>query len=397
MGIGFSITTSNADNLAFTNYMNAALFDPTYQAERILNFVNVPITLDLMQSSYLDTQAPLSGADMANAVNFTPGQFGLAMNAAFGDPTIWSDGKLNSYNAGLSTYLNYMYSNGYFDLNPFSTGLSNINWNFDLNLAALGDFSGINVSNNIDKKDNSDKSVFEKKVKLLSECGDYDEEIANIRKQMGIDYKKGIKEIDKLLDKVDSTTLHKNANDFYKEDFEKVQENAATIANQWASRIANTTPTSDDELKVSMSGVNKNNILDVLGNFITNEDYVKKGSAEWHTLIENNFKEISKILIDKAKEMKKETKDDSTKQAIETLISSVKNTSSVPEQVNNTYELFKKLREIQAQNRDKDAYTRYGISADKVDNNRVSNVATARYNKEVNAYKQQKAKLDKAA
>ncbi len=398
MSMGFNITTNNADTAAFLNWMNAAWYDPTYRGNVLLDYVNIPVTMDLIQPTGGERRAPLNGYDMNNAVSFLPGEFGLAMHAALTDPTIWSDGTLSNFDIGLSSYLNASYANGFFDLNPFAVGLNNnVNWNFNLNWSAFDNLIPTNVTYNLDKKDNNDKTVFEKKVKLLAECGDFDDEIEEIRKKIGSDYKKGIKEIDKLFEKVDATTLHEKANELYKEDFETVQENAANIANQWASKIANVQPTNNANFKVSMSGVNKNNILDVLGNFITNEDYVTKGSAEWKTLIENNFKEISKILIDKAKEMKKEAKDDSTKQAIEALINNVKKANSNEQKVDNTYELFKKLREIQAQNRDKDAYNRYGIPADKVDNNRVSNVATATYNKEVAEYKKQKAKLDKAA
>lgn len=399
MSMGFNITTSNADTAAFLNWMNAAWYDPTYRGNVLLDYVNIPVTMDLIQPTGGERRAPLNGYDMSNAVNFLPGQFGLSMHAALTDPSIWSDGTLSNFDIGLSSYLNASYANGFFDLNPFAVGLNNnVNWNFDLNWGAFGNILGSYVpetaADDADKLNNSDKAKFERKIKLLSECGDYDDKIDAIRKKIGNDYKKGIKEIDKLLDEVDSTTLHEKANELYKADFESRQEKAEQYSEQWARQIANSTDAKN--FKVSMSGVTKDNILDVLGAFLRNEQYVQAGSASWKTLIENNFKEISKLLLAKAEEMKKSTKNNQYKTDIKSVMDAIKSAKTPQEQVTNTYNLFETLRRIQAENNDKGVYQRYGIPADKIDNNRASNVATANYTKEKNAYKSQQ-KLDKAA
>ena len=52
MGMGISITTSNADTLAFTNWMDAAWYDPTTRGDHILSSVNGAVTLDLIQTPF---------------------------------------------------------------------------------------------------------------------------------------------------------------------------------------------------------------------------------------------------------------------------------------------------------------------------------------------------------
>ena len=337
---------------------------------------------------------------MNNAVYSNPSQFGLLMNAAFADPSIYSDGSLNNYNTGLTAYLNAAYANSFSNLNPFASALGNINWNFDLNWGALNNINlglGLGTVTSLNdpyKTQTSDQAKFERKVKLVLECGDYEEEIAAIRNKMGGNYKKGIKEIDKLIKTIDSEELHDAAKSLYEEDFESAQEKAANIANNWATQIYN--QGMNPNFKVSMSGVTKDNILDVLGNFLTNEK-VTSNAVTWKTLIENNFKQISKVLISKAKEMKKEAKDDATKQAIDNLITQVKGAKTPENEINTTYELFKKLREIQTKTSDAEAFSRYGIPQDKIDSNQSLTVAQDKFKEETEEYTKQKAHLDKNA
>lgn len=397
MGMGFSITTSNADTQNFINWMDAALHSPTYDGNIMLDYINIPVTMELLQPGHPEVIAPINAYDIQNSYTMNGGQFGLAMHAALTDPSLWSTGTLNNYNIGLSSYLNASYANGFNNLNPFRASLGN--FNFKLNLDALGGGGSIHVpsvpgADDADNTSSTDQAIFNRKVKLISECGDYDEKISEIRKKMGFDYKKGIKMLDELMKEIDSTTLNDKANELYKEDFETRQENAASYSAQWAKQIANSTDAKN--FKVNMYGVTKDNILDVLGNFITNEQYVQAGSASWKTLIENNFSEISKILISKAEAMRKSTKNDQYKAEIKSVIDQIKAAKTPQEQVNNTYNLFNTLRKIQAENNDKGAYERYGVPSDKVDPNRATQVATANYNKEKNAYNAQN-KLDTAA
>ncbi len=387
MGMGFSITTSNADTQNFINWMDAALHSP-YDGNIMLDYINIPVTMELLQPGYPEVIAPINAYDIQNSYTMTGGQFGLAMHAALTDPSLWSTGTLNNYNIGLSSYLNASYANGFNNLNPFRASLGN--FNFSLNLDALGGGGiyspSVTTADDADNTSTTDKAIFNRKVKLISKCGDYDDKISEIRKKIGLDYKKGIKMLDELMKEIDSTTLNEKANELYKEDFKTRQENAANIANQWASKIASTTPNSGSNFKVSMSGVTKDNILDVLGNFITNEEYVKAGSAEWKTLIENNFSEISKILIAKAEEMMKSAKNNQYKAEIKSVVDKIKAAKTPQQQVNNTYNLFSTLRKIQAENNDKDAYERYGVPANKIEASRAANVATANYQKETKAY-----------
>ena len=387
MGMGFSITTSNADTQNFINWMDAALHSPTYDGNIMLDYINIPVTMELLQPGYPEVIAPINAYDIQNSYTMTGGQFGLAMHAALTDPSLWSTGTLNNYNIGLSSYLNASYANGFNNLNPFRASLGN--FNFKLNLDALGGGGSIHVpsvpgADDADNTSSTDQAIFNRKVKLISECGDYDEKISEIRKKMGFDYKKGIKMLDELMKEIDSTTLNDKANELYKEDFETRQENAASYSDQWAKQIANSTDAKN--FKVNMYGVTKDNILDVLGNFITNEQYVQAGSASWKTLIENNFSEISKILISKAEAMRKSTKNDQYKAEIKSVIDQIKAAKTPQEQVNNTYNLFNTLRKIQAENNDKGAYERYGVPANKIEASRAANVATANYQKETKAY-----------
>lgn len=393
MGYSFSINTNNADTIAFTNMMDAAWYNPTYQGNVDLKFVDIPVTLGMLQSTYGEQRAPLNGYDMSNAVNFTPGQFGLAMNAAFGDSSIWSDGTLSNYDIGLSAFLQQQYASDFFKLNPFTEGFGNsFNWTFSLgdafNFDGIGGGSSVVSANDPYKEQNSDKAKFDRKVRLVSEIGDYDEEIEKIKKAIGTDYKKGIIEIDKLIKKIDSEELHEAAKSIYEEDFEATQENAANIANNWVTQIEN--QGLDPNFKVNMSGVTKDNILDVLGNFLTNEK-VKSNAVTWNTLIENNFKEISKVLIEKAKEMKKGA-DDATKTSIDNAIKQVKdakNSDDVNTKITSIYTLFSTLRGMQTKASDNGAFSRYGIPQDKINANEKTEVAQNKFKEEAKAYKEQ--------
>ncbi len=393
MGYSFSINTNNADRIAFTNMMDAAWYNPTYQGNVDLKFVDIPVTLGMLQSTYGEQRAPLNGYDMSNAVNFTPGQFGLAMNAAFGDPTIWSDGTLSNYDIGLSAFLQHQYASDFFKLNPFTEGFGNsFNWTFSLgdafNLGNIGGGSSVISANDPYKVQNTDKAKFERKVRLVSEIGDYDDKVEEIKNKIGTNYKKGIEEIDKLIKEIDADKLKQAAESLYEEDFEATQENAANIANNWATQIYN--QGMNPNFKISMSGVTKDNILDVLGNFITNEK-VTSNAVTWNTLIENNFKEISQVLIEKAKEMKKGA-DSSTKTAIDNAIKQVKdskNSDKVNDKITSIYNLFSTLRGMQTKASDEGAFSRYGIPQDKINANEKTEIAQNKFKEEAKAYKEQ--------
>ncbi len=393
MGYSFSISTNNADTIAFTNMMDAAWYNPTYQGNVDLKFVDIPVTLGMLQSTYGEHRAPLNGYDMSNAVNFTPGQFGLAMNAAWGDPSIWSDGTLSNYDIGLSAFLQHQFASDFFNVHPFTESFGNsFNWSFNLgnafNFGSIGGGSSVISANDPYKEQNTDKAKFERKVRLVSEIGDYDEEIEKIRKAIGSDYQKGIKEINKLIKNIDSNELHEAAESLYEEDFEATQEKAESIANNWVTQIEN--QGMNPNFKVNMSGVTKDNILDVLGNFLTNET-VKSNSVTWNTLIENNFKEISNILIDKAKEMKKGA-DNATKTNIDNAIKKVKdakNSNDVNTKITSVYTLFSTLRGMQTKASDEGAFSRYGIPQDKINANKKTDIAQKRFEQEADAYETQ--------
>ena len=66
-------------------------------------------------------------------------------------------------------------------------------------------------------------------------------------------------------------------------------------------------------------------------------------------------------------------------------------------EINTTYELFKKLREIQTKTSDAEAFSRYGIPQDKIDSNQSLTVAQDKFKEETEEYTKQKAHLDKNA
>lgn len=399
MGYSFSINTNNADTIAFTNMMDAAWYNPTYQGNVDLKFVDIPVTLGMLQSTYGEQRAPLNGYDMSNAVNFTPGQFGLAMNAAWADPSIWSDGTLSNYDIGLSAFLQHEYASDFFNLNPFAEGFGNsMNWTFSLgnafNFSGIGGGSSVVSANDPYKEQNTDKAKFDRKVRLVSEIGDYDDKIEEIKNKIGTDYKKGIEEIDKLIKTIDANKLQEAAKSIYEEDFEETQENAASIANNWVTQFEN--QGLNPNFKVNMAGVTKDNILDVLGNFLTNET-VKSNAVTWNTLIENNFKEISKVLIEKAKEMKKGA-DNTTKTNIDNAIKAVKNAKNADDvntKITSIYTLFSTLRGIQTKSSDNGAFSRYGLPQNKINANKKPKVAQNQFEQEAKAYKEQQEFIKK--
>jgi len=199
------------------------------------------------------------------------------------------------------------------------------------------------------------------------------------------DYDKANKKMDEFIATLNHDTLITVIQDKYKND-QNIRLNAAqNISDQWLTKINN--GTSAASFKVNMSSVNVNNILDVLGTFIARDT---SDTANWSTLIKNNYVDIKKVLVEKANQMKDSAEDDNLKTRITNAV------TDLPEAVDDTnastvskkiYNLFTILRSHQATENDKNVYERYGLpeSIEVTDAQKEAvKYATENYKKETN-------------
>ena len=355
----------SGDIYSFGNYTLANLVDPTPWANVRLEYMNIPLALT--NNFWTSAQfAPINPVDIQNSYIMPPVPFGLEMYCAFSDPTNYSDGTLRNFDIGLSAFNNKitMESLAHYGINPAKFALGSIKFgNFGtmpkINFTTPSKDNVADDSNT----DKSDKAVFERKVKLILECGDYKDEIAEIRKEMKNDYKKGIEKLDELMKEIDSDKLNEAAKKLYEKDRKEKSTSADKIADQWADKMINATPGND--FKVNTSSLTKDNVLDVIGSYMRNDKFQTGTNEMWTPLINNNFEAISKALYKKADEMKK-TASDADKAKIDKAVKNLKDAdeSARPEKCK---DLFMTLRGIQAVVNDEKASERYGVPSDKAD------------------------------
>ncbi len=373
---------SNYDIYRFGNHTFANLVDPTPSANVRLEYMGIPLALT--NNFWTGAEfAPINFFDIRNSYTMPPVPFGLQMFGTLTDPTHYSDGTLRNFDIGLSGYNNKITMDTlmHYGINPANYMFSGLKFNF-------GTTSGITFTPptqhtttvDADRVDNSDKAVFERKVKLIIECGDYKDEIAKIRKEMGNDYKKGIEKLDELMSQIDADKLNEAAKKLYQADRKNIETSAANIANNWAEAIAKKVP--GDNFEVNTSSINKNNVLDVIGNYIRHEKFSTGKSEMWNPLITANYDKLSKAIFEKAEDLKK-IASDTDKAAIDTAVKNLKDTKEAnrPEKF---YDLFKKLREIQATANDTKAAERYGVPNSIADTS-IKDAKTA-YDEEVESW-----------
>ncbi len=378
------------DIYSFGNYTFANLIDPSPWANVRLEYMNIPLALT--NNFWTTAQfAPINPVDIHNSYTMPPVPFGLEMYGIFADPTNYSDGTLRNFDIGLSGYNNKitMESLAQYGINPAKFALGGVKF------GNFGTMSGINFTKptqngNVaddDKADKSDKAVFERKVKLILECGDYKDEIAEIRKAMKNDYKKGIAKLDELMKEIDSDKLNEAAKKLYEKDLKSKTTSADKIAEQWAEVFAN--GGTDANFKVVGSSLTKDNVLDVIGSYMRNEKFQTGTPQMWTPLINNNFEAISKALYAKADDLKKSASD-ADKAKIEKAVKGLKDADESTRPAK-CQELFMTLRGIQAAANDKKAAERYGVPADKADTGVKD--AQNTFNAEQNAWNEASKKI----
>lgn len=390
----------NSDIPAFGSRMRAALNGPRPLTDLLLVAESGAISREIINNANSRHYPTLDLSLATAAPSLNPNAFGDLMRANMFNPIGFSDSALNSYELGIEI-ANLMSLNPRIDVNSEILGSINFNLTPTNNYSVLGisdrilaNLSSLNIGGGAGVlgggiNQNTDYAKFEKKVKLLNKIGDYNEEIQEVRTKMKGDYKKGIELLDAIIKNVDKSDLNDAIKEMHEEEQEAKIERAETISDAWANQIANNT---DGVLKVSTASLNKDNVLDVLGTFLTNENISKD---MWNDLVENNFRDIAKALKEKARAMKKECKDESIKQQIQAAQDKFgKVSADTPNIGQASFEFFSTLRQIEASLLDSGAAKKYGVPEGTTINNPT--VATDRYSKETAAYSKIK-KLDTAA
>lgn len=398
-------------------YMNAAWTASSGVGEDMLRLASLQSALESLNLYHSNPgRKPLNWPDAQLGIGTTPAQFGTLMHAAWTDPTVWSDGALGSYGLGLSIYNNAAYMSSINDTHPiidaynsgkfkykidgsnpysvmadFDKFISNLN---ALNAAAGGTYTpGSSVvagGSVINYKDKSDKGKFNNTVALIKAYGEktetsYDEQISKIIRDMKGDYKKGLAELKKLMNDFDTDTLYEVVKDIHHKEYDDRQTKAKTISDAWANKIAGST---DGDYKVNTSGLTADNVLDVLGTYITNSNFNIGGM--WKHLISNNFDKISKALYAKAEKMKSDGITDSEKQQIASAVSALKSAADKDKPAK-AFALFSAMRSAEASKNDKNIYNKYASEVPSA--KRKSHVETyegSKHNEEKQAYNSQR-------
>ena len=199
------------------------------------------------------------------------------------------------------------------------------------------------------------------------------------------DYKKGLAELKKLMNDFDTDTLYEVVKDIHHKEYDDRQTKAKTISDAWANKIAGST---DGDYKVNTSGLTADNVLDVLGTYITNSNFNIGGM--WKHLISNNFDKLSKALYAKAEKMKSDGITDSEKQQIASAVSALK-AAAEKDKPAKAFALFSAMRSAEASKNDKNIYNKYASEVPSA--KRKSNVETyegTKHNEEKSAYNSQR-------
>ena len=112
-------------------------------------------------------------------------------------------------------------------------------------------------------------------------------------------YKTGLAKLKAIIATFDQKKLTEVVREISHKIYDEQESKGKAISDNWANQISNAT--SKSGFKVDTSGVNKDNVLHVLGTYISNPKF--KTGGMWNALINNNYDDISKALIENAKEL----------------------------------------------------------------------------------------------
>ncbi|MCM1265371.1 MAG: hypothetical protein NC200_04145 [Candidatus Gastranaerophilales bacterium] len=292
--------------------------------------------------------------------------------------------------------------------NPFSSYSPNYSPNGAGNTgSANGAGSGDFVNN---PESNTPQSQFNSRLKLIQQyCDKYGNsvDVNEIKQKYANNPEEGVKYCDDIINnKFKQSRVEKIVKDQYQAKLDAQLEKGQSISDDWVeTAIKNGTGTPN----FNTSGVNKNNVLDVIGTFMTNDE-VKNGKVSLENIFEQPeaAAQLMNAIKAKANEMlKRPDIDDETKESIsaklEDLVDYVDNFSekygdeftsspfagspSRRQAVNKYTELFTELRTIQAQKNDEAAPEHYGLPED-------SSISLTNYtdraNEEIKAHRNRK-------
>lgn len=407
---------SYSDINAFGDYTLAALTDPTYGGEQVIRSLDNELKFQ-STFDYINQDAGYNMKFYPHYSNFaassSPSDFATVLGSTLLDGSIYSldnDSRLYSMDVGLSAYLNKSFMDSMNVGNPFQSAWDsnqfkfnftdnsiktnlpswdkvNTNWNFSITPG-----SGVSVSGkNVDYSKNSEKANFNKAVALIKAYGEktgksYDDKINKVIKDMNGNYKTGLTKLKAIIATFDQKKLTKVIREISHKIYDEQESKGKAISDNWANQISNAT--SKSGFKVDTSGVNKDNVLHVLGTYISNPKF--KTGGMWNALIKNNYDDISKALIENGKEFLKSGKctNETTKQKIKGYISSLGKDGDVSSKVSVVYNLFNILRYENATYNDNKTAKIVGGGA--VPRNKIEttpdNYQTKKYQAEKNAY-----------
>lgn len=395
-----------SDVNSFGYRMLGALTNPTYYGNLDLAFANVGLSAASTSNYAFDTLVPpINFNNVRNSYMSPPVPFGLEMYSAFADSTYFSNGLLRDYDIGLSgnNSFNFVQSMARYGINPALYGSINLDFSNLGIMGGIGNLGGINIGGSItsvnaadeSKVSNTDQAKFERKVRLIKAYDEdaYTDKISDIKSKMK-DYKDGIQKLDNLIKGLDQGKLYMAAKELYTEDHNERLSSARNISSQWFDQISSVT-TGSGNYKVNTASISKDNVLDVLGTFMTYRNNDKDQSfagihtsETWEPLINNNFDAISKALYEKAKDMKK-TANETDKKKIDEYVGILKKSQN---KASDCQKLFNVLRKIQTYNNDLKAQERYGIPSSKK-TEQIINVSGKTYEEEKSAWESAKKKL----
>ena len=401
---------------AFGAYTLAALTDPTYGGDKIIRNLNIGASLDSAYN-YINQNTGNKMEFYPHYSNFgaysSPSDFATVLGSTLSDGSIdslYNDSILNSMNVGLSAQLENSFMNSMNVGNPFQSAWDNnqfkfnftdnsiktnlpswdkvnTNWNFSITPG-----SGVSVSGqNVDYSKNSEKANFNKAVALIKAYGEktgksYDDKLNKVAQDMKGSYKTGLAKLKAIIATFDQKKLTEVVREISHKIYDEQEANGKAISDNWANQISNAT--SKSGFKVDTSGVNKDNVLHVLGTYISNPKF--KAGGMWNALIKNNYDDISKALIENGKEFLKSGKctNETAKQKIKGYISSLGKDGDVSSKVSVVYNLFNILRYENATYNDNKTAKIVGGGA--VPRNKIEttpdNYQTKKYQAEKNAY-----------
>lgn len=379
---------SYSDINAFGDYTLAALTDPTYGGEQVIRSLDNELKFQ-STFDYINQDAGYNMKFYPHYSNFgassNPSDFATVLGSTLLDGSVdslYNDSILNSMNVGLSAQLENSFMNGMNVGNPFQSAWDsnqfkfnftdnsiktnlpswdkvNTNWNFSLNPN-----TGVSVSGqNVDYSKNSEKANFNKAVALIKAYGEktgksYDDKLNKVAQDMKGSYKTGLAKLKAIIATFDQKKLTEVVREISHKIYDEKEANGKAISDNWANQIASAKSASS--FKVDTSSVNKDNILSVLGTYISNPKF--KTGGMWNSLIKNNYDAISNALIENAKDFLKSGKctNETTKHKIRGYVSSLEKDGDVKNKVSVVYNLFDILRHENASYNDNKAFAIVG-------------------------------------